>query len=546
MTHIPCMMEQQPDPQASNHTGNPDFTHTMDLMGVMPQHIQQPWHTLYHQAPPHLLPSTTSSSCPLPNIPISTQIDLHICSFSSQNNENCPLYDTQAFPFSSTYVNLPTNNNSTNTQPHNIPQNNLLSPTPLLSPRYPFFSTLPTIKELSTPSSPTYIPILTGRLDWCPWSEALMMAIMGMNLFSHITENYNAQWGFDPGSIPTYPPTINPNSSHEEFHAWNQWWIRDGQVLHLLISQLSPSACAQLPGAGSSQPQWRTAHSVYKELVHLFGITDFHTAAVTWDELIALHCTPSRVADYVARWWSGLNKLTSSRHLFDHADSLWHFVNHLPFGSAYDIICEFVLFGLSTACSPDQLPSFESVVECVINIDLNHAYFQPPCSCHPNNEPNTTTMPTPKDNLATLSGAATTTNPSTQPRSSHTSNFCMKCCCTGNTGDNCPTDGGGQGGGITDQNKTSVHAYMMRQEMAGMMRGKWWGGVDSPSFIPTTSPELCECKWVGSPHITHFHLPPLILHPERASTCTPQAQLWTKPPPCPSPRWGMWVTKRTG
>jgi len=32
------------------------------------------------------------------------------------------------------------------------------------------------------------------------------MAVMGMNLFGHIAESYNEQWGFDPGSIPILPP----------------------------------------------------------------------------------------------------------------------------------------------------------------------------------------------------------------------------------------------------------------------------------------------------------------------------------------------------
>jgi len=426
-------MDQQPNLQAPNHT-NPDSTCTMDLTGVMPQHIQSLQTAYQHQPPMHLpFPSNTSSSRPLPDVP-------HIPSFSSQNNENHPIYDmnqhnqrfssnnnqhrpfydTQPLPFSSTYVNLPTvppiyyNNNNHHAPPQNIHHNNLFYPTPISSLRYPI--SLPMLKEPPTPSSPTYIPILTGRSDWCPWSEAVTTAIMGLNLYGHIAEHYNEQWGFDPGSVLTYPPTINPNSSPEEFHAWNLWWLRDGQVLHLLVSRLSPTACTQLPGAGNCQPQRRTAHSVYKELVRLFGGTDFHTAAVTRDELIALRCAPSHVGDYVARWHSGLNKLTLAGHPFDHADSLRHFVNHLPFGSTYDIIRESVLYRLSTARLPEQLPSFESIVERVTNVDLNHTYFQPPCSHHPNNDvPSTTTMPTSKDNPVTPSTSTTTTNTSTQP-----------------------------------------------------------------------------------------------------------------------------------
>lgn len=206
--------------------------------------------------------------------------------------------------------------------------------------------TLPTIKEPTTLTTPTYIPILTGRLDWCPLSKALTTAVLGMNLFGHIAECYDDDhsWGFDPGSIPTYPPVVTQSSMPEEHHAQNIWWLHDSQVLHLLVSWLSPSAHTQLPGTGNSQPHRCTTHSVYQALVHLFGGTDFHMAVVTHDELIALCCAPAHVTDYITCWWSGLNRLVSTGHLFDHADSIRHFVNHLQAGSTYDIICESVLF----------------------------------------------------------------------------------------------------------------------------------------------------------------------------------------------------------
>ena len=282
----------------------------MNLTGVMPQRIQLTRNAPQRQTLPHLpfLPST-SRSCPLPSIPTTVRIESQNPIFSSQNIENrhfpshnnenrpfpshnnenrpfpshnnenrqflptnqafysqnnqyCPVYDTQAF--SSTYVNLPTgpllyHSNQNNINTTQRLQHNLLSPTPLPFLTYPSVPNLPTIKEPSTPSSPTFIPILTGRSDWCPWSEALMTAVFGMNLFGHLAEDYNPQWGYDPGSIPTYPPVITPNSSHEELQAWTLWWIRDGQVLHLLVSWLSASARAQLPGAGSARPQRRTA-----------------------------------------------------------------------------------------------------------------------------------------------------------------------------------------------------------------------------------------------------------------------------------------------
>ena len=131
-----------------------------------------------------------------------------------------------------------------------------------------------------------------------------MISVMRMNLFAHLVENYNAQWGFDPGFMLIYLPTITPNSSPEEFYAWNIWWARDGHVLYLLTSCLSLSAPAQFLNAGNSQPQCHTAYSVYKELLCIFSGTDFHTATVTWDELSVRCCAPSSILHCTLAVWT--------------------------------------------------------------------------------------------------------------------------------------------------------------------------------------------------------------------------------------------------
>jgi len=72
-THIPCTMNQQPFAQAPSHTSNPESSCTMDLTGVMPQHIQSSENAPWRQPPPHLpFQPSTPSSYPLPSIPPST------------------------------------------------------------------------------------------------------------------------------------------------------------------------------------------------------------------------------------------------------------------------------------------------------------------------------------------------------------------------------------------------------------------------------------------------------------------------------------------
>jgi len=167
----------------------------------MPQCIQSAGNARQHQPLLHL-PSTCSSShsCPLPSIPSSTWVELHILFFSSQNNEHCqfslnnneqhPLYNmnwpltshnNEQHPFYNTNQPFISHNNQyrpiydTNFLPD--PLQNHPYPSPLSPQQYLLPTSFPILKEPSTPSSPMYIPILTGRSDWCPWSEALMTAV---------------------------------------------------------------------------------------------------------------------------------------------------------------------------------------------------------------------------------------------------------------------------------------------------------------------------------------------------------------------------------
>jgi len=167
------------------------------------------------------------------------------------------------------------------------------------------------------------------------------------------------------------------------------------------------------------------------------------------DELIALHCAPTHISDYVSHWRTGLNCLASAGHLFDHADSLRHFAKHLLYGSTFDIIQESILFSLSTAQTADELLLFELIVECIMNVELNWAYFQPSHTCHLNSDPNPTpTSNATKDNTTTSSTSSTA--PTLQPHPLR-SNF--------------QKPGGGQESGFTDRNKLLACAYVVDAEV---------------------------------------------------------------------------------
>ena len=69
---------------------------------------------------------------------------------------------------------------------------------------------------------------------------------MGMNLYGHIAEHYDSQWGYDPGSLPTYPPTIvcgkvGGNFSWGALKNLGAKWYLDGVVIKFVGAYLMPS-----------------------------------------------------------------------------------------------------------------------------------------------------------------------------------------------------------------------------------------------------------------------------------------------------------------
>ena len=318
-----------------DHDQIPCITQNMSFTDVYPVNDWPQEDPTQHQSPPPLLAfsSTFSPHDPflnyLPSIPSSSNNDQHR-HFPSNNEQNHP-FPTIHFPFSShnnaNHPFIATDASSYNTEhcPFVVPQFPTFPDLPTgppiynthnphyASPRYlpyqnprsalPDFkdSTLPDFKD-STLSSSTYIPLLTGRVDWGAWSNLVSTAIMNMNLYSHIVERYTPWYGYNPGSKPTYSPIIDENASQSDITAWYDWWCRDGQVSHILFSRISASAHSQLSGAGVTHHTRWTAHELYLELVSLFGGTDYNTAATIHEDLSNFVCAPNKVQDYVTRW----------------------------------------------------------------------------------------------------------------------------------------------------------------------------------------------------------------------------------------------------
>ena len=139
---------------------------------------------------------------------------------------------------------------------------------------------------------------------------------------------------------------------------------------------------------------------------------------------------------------------------------------------------------------PDQLPSFESVVERVTNIEQNRSFYYSTRSRYSNVEPAATTTPT---TTTTTSSKDTpnstmtmnTTQPACPPRSA---SFCTNCCQTGHTLEMCFKPGGGQHGGLTDRNKTSACVYLADVDVDTNLNG----GATAPDQPPPSLPDVVD------------------------------------------------------
>jgi len=123
-----------------------------------------------------------------------------------------------------------------------------------------------------------------------------------------------------------------------------------------------------------------------------------------------------------------------------------------------------------------------------MNVELNRAYFQPSRMCHQNANSSSTTTPASKDNFTTTHTSTTTS--SSQSRTPRSTNFCTGCHHTGHMVVDCPDNGGGQTGGVTDRNnKSTTRAYVADVDLD---MGNDGGAISleyTPLSLPTVAVE---------------------------------------------------------
>ncbi|EAU89547.2 hypothetical protein CC1G_02436 [Coprinopsis cinerea okayama7 len=180
----------------------------------------------------------------------------------------------------------------------------------------PFVYDMNTITGLSKglPSTES-IPKLTGRENFRAWFEALESAALSANVYPHIASEPSEGAPYDPISIPTYPPSVAPDSPPHVLAFYQQWWQKDNVASHLVTAKLSDTIRLQIPTKSLNRRM--PAREILREVQKIYGVVDYTSALVLVSEITNLTCNGEKklsVDSYISTWRSKFNTLIQSSY----------------------------------------------------------------------------------------------------------------------------------------------------------------------------------------------------------------------------------------
>ena len=92
-----------------------------------------------------------------------------------------------------------------------------------------------------------HVPILTGRVDFGAWNDAVRTLILHMGLLGHIANPLPTGYTPLPDRVPSYMPTLSITPSTAELTTYRDWWEDDNIVSHILIARLNFTTRSLLP-----------------------------------------------------------------------------------------------------------------------------------------------------------------------------------------------------------------------------------------------------------------------------------------------------------
>ncbi|KAF4622305.1 hypothetical protein D9613_009050 [Agrocybe pediades] len=214
------------------------------------------------------------------------------------------------------------------------------------------------------------IPLLTSKLDFLPWDNAITGLLHYHEIGGHILDPAIPQ---DPNRMVNPIPYPQDGTPAEQ-----KKWIRvDGAVRYILTARLGPIPTSLLSGSLE-----RTAFSVYSSITHYFGISSYVEAAAIYRNLLATTCASERdVLTYVQTWRRQLVRLFKVRDF--HVDMpmcITTFINNLPRGDAFITIrADLPAITAALPIDPD-FESFIDVSDMVLDLDTSFRLSAPQTS----------------------------------------------------------------------------------------------------------------------------------------------------------------------
>ena len=186
------------------------------------------------------------------------------------------------------------------------------------SPQSPTVKTLPSV---------THVPILTSKVHFFAWDEAVTSLLHANGIIGHILDHFDPHDPYRPDRIPLPMPVLPPSPSPTDLADLSRWWDADNTAQHVLTSRIGSIPCGLLP---SPNLVTRTVLSIYQTLTRYYGNTSFADCAELLNSLHQMSCLPGRVQEYVSKWRMGVSRLQSSKFPFSIKLSISQFVRGLP------------------------------------------------------------------------------------------------------------------------------------------------------------------------------------------------------------------------
>ena len=421
-----------------------------------------PYYNTYHQnhmnsLPRHFPPSSSSTSYNNPSFTIPPPPP----AFSHSNRPAYTQFRAPAPPISPFTQRQPAHPEFLPNQPAYMP------PFPPPNTQIHYYLPHPSSSSSSTLSpvskalpSTTHIPILTGKVDFYPWDEAVTTLLRANGLIGHILDvpDFNR-----PDRVPVPMPILSANPSLDDLADFNRWWDADNIAQHVLASRLGPNPRALLP---STTVATRTALSIYKMLVKHYGTCSYADCADLANSLYSSVCVPGRVMDYVTKWRIGVSRLQSAQFPLSIKMCLNQFVRGLPLIAAFTSVRSTLPDRIATAGDND-FGAFIMITETVLEQDTIFRAASQAQSTRSNQRSQVSSsavispavIPVASVNAPSSASAPASTDTHSQP--SRASSFCTNCKAPGHLVATCFKKGGGMEGRRAEYmaNREQVRAF---------------------------------------------------------------------------------------